>query len=638
MIGILGDTLLMVALSMAVVQALLPFVAKWKNEPRLHVFGLLACGVQLICVGGAFLLLILAYVRSDFSLLNVLLNSHTQKPLIFKISGAWGNHEGSMLLWALILSFFGFVAARLAGDIRPYLLGALGLIAIGLLLFILCTSSPFTMVEPVPVEGQGLNPILQDIGLAMHPPMLYLGYVGFGIAFAYAIAGMWYRRVDADWAQAVHPWICVSWGLLTFGIGLGSWWAYRELGWGGWWFWDPVENVSLLPWLTGTALMHANRVLMRRGEAVHWTLLLAILTFAMSLIGTFIVRSGIIISVHSFASDPGRGMFILLYISLIVGAALWLFTHFASRKTPAPSDQTPAEKEQNGVSRTGLILVGNIFLVTAALTILIAILYPLGMQLASLPTVSVGPPYFNQTVLPLMVPAVILAAIAPFIWGSHARWQEMRRQLAPSILAAVTAAIVALTCIDHEPVLTAIGAALAAWLFLGVLSLLYSVWKHKKQWPRHGWAMLCGHLGLALFVLCLTASGLHKQTENAVIALHDTVQLSGYSATFSDQKMGMRENYAYRRATVNLANTAGRIHTLEPELRFYPERQMQTVEASIASNPLRDIYLTSGLQPETDKLMFTLYVNPAMQGLWLAFALVGTGGLIAAFSGGSNRT
>jgi len=620
MIGIMGDVCLMLALSMALVQTL--SVGLSRRTPRSLRLVQPASLAQCLFILAAFFLLMAGYAVSDFSLLNVVLNSHSAKPFIYKLSATWGNHEGSMLLWMLVLSGFGWLAGRgnTSRALRDGMLCAQGLLAAGLLLFILISSNPFVVIDPAPADGQGLNPLLQDIGLALHPPMLYLGYVGFGIVFAFALAGMWQQRIDRDWARTIHPWIALSWGCLSIGIGLGSWWAYRELGWGGWWFWDPVENVSLLPWLAGLALLHANRVLMVRDQFAQWTLLLAILCFTLSLIGTFIVRSGLLISVHSFASDPARGLFILAYVVLIVGAALALYARF----------QPPARETLSLWSRQGFILLNSLLLLAATATILLAILYPIMLQLFNQPSITVGPPYFNQTVLPLLAPLILLAAVAPFLlWQGRAR---IRHALIPMAGISAVIGILTFALLDHNTLLSAAGIALAAWLAVGTLLWFLRQRRQAGGVRPHHWAMIIAHGGAAVFVAALTLSALQKSTYEQAMRAGERAQLGEYELVFMQERLREGSNYVSRSAQVRLFHDGDEIATLEPEIRHYPIRNMQTAEAAIASTAFRDIYISAGLQTEPELLGFTLHINPAISWLWLGFLLMGAGGLVSAYT------
>lgn len=621
MTGIFGDVCLMLAFSMALVQASAPLLAR-RNDRFLRLLQP-ASAAQLCAIVCAFFLLVFAYATSDFSLLSVVLNSHTDKPLIYKISGSWGNHEGSMLLWMLVLSGFGFLAGRgeSARPLRQLMLAIQGVLAAGLLLFILCSSSPFTEISPAPAQGQSLNPLLEDIGLALHPPMLYLGYVGFGIVFAFAVAGMLQQRIDREWSRVIHPWICASWGLLSLGIGLGSWWAYRELGWGGWWFWDPVENVSLLPWLGGTSLLHANRAFMVRGAFPRWTLLLSILCFTLSLIGTFIVRSGLLVSVHSFASDPERGLFILIYVTVVVGGALAAYARFNPSDDPAPAPL---------LSRQGLILFNTLLLLSACATILLALLYPILLQLLSLPSITVGAPYFNRTILPLGVPLILLAGIAPLLPWVAAPMRSLKRPLLFLSAAALIGGSIAAALSDHMLLISAGGIALASWLAAGTFFWAVKQVKSSTGLTKSGWPMLLAHGGAAIFVAAVTVSATHKQTYDIALRAGERSMAGPYEFVFMQERLVQGPNYVGRVAYTRLFYNGDEIATLSPEIRHYPVRNMQTTEAAIDSQGWRDIYVTAGLQVDPDLLGFTLHINPAISGLWLGFLLMGAGGLAAA--------
>ncbi|MDH5748525.1 MAG: heme lyase CcmF/NrfE family subunit, partial [Rhodospirillales bacterium] len=406
-----GHFALILALFMAVIQATLPIIGAHRGDATWMALGKPSALCQFVLIAFSFGCLTYAYVTSDFSVLNVVQNSHSAKPMLYKISGVWGNHEGSMLLWVLILALFGSSVAMFGRNLPPTLrarvLSVQALVAIGFYLFILFTSNPFERILPAPVDGRGLNPLLQDPGLAFHPPFLYLGYVGFSIAFSFAIAALIEGRVDAAWARWVRPWTLAAWAFLTVGIGLGSWWAYYELGWGGWWFWDPVENASFMPWLAGTALLHSSVVVEKRDALKGWTIFLAIVAFSLSLLGTFIVRSGVLTSVHSFAADPARGVFILVLLILVTGGSLALF---ASR---GPSLKGGGLFQP--ISREGALLLNNLLMTTAAAVVLLGTLYPLFLDAVGGGKVSVGPPFFNMVFVPLMVPMILVMAMAPFL-------------------------------------------------------------------------------------------------------------------------------------------------------------------------------------------------------------------------------
>ena len=599
----------------------------------LHLTKSSALAVFLL-ISGAFAALIASHALSDFTVLTVIQNSHSLKPMLYKITGAWGNHEGSMLLWMWVLSALAFLVAYFRAqdtELKAYTLSTIGLMSSGFLAFILFTSNPFLRVFPPPADGEDLNPILQDIGLAFHPPTLYIGYVGFGIVFAYAIAGLRLNRIDPSWAKQIRPWILLPWCFLTLGIGAGSWWAYRELGWGGWWFWDPVENVSLLPWLVGTALLHSNLVLERRGQLGGWVVLLAILTFTMSLIGTFIVRSGLITSVHSFASDPLRGLFILGYIGIVSGSALLVYGLSDIHKTPSVTLS----------SRSGLILINNLLLMSGAGVILMAILYPLGLELAGLPSVSVGAPYFNRTFLPMTAALPFLAAIAPLIaWDrtSRTQWRRVLKRLAPSLLIAL---LIGFTSYRADLALGLVGAAMGAWLLWGTARYIRTMMRAKLAFTsaiglRH-LATAFGHTGLALLVLGITTTSLLKETYEAPLTSEAPITFGHYRLTITHAERKEEANYTARRATFEISRDGYSVTSLTPQLRYYPVRAMQTTEAALYSTPLRDIYLVLGETNYHDGktqavLGIRMYVMPGQQWLWAGFICAGLGGVMGLLS------
>src|SRR6185436_18108868 len=432
MIPELGHFALILALAVALVQGTLPFVGAARGDIRLMALGQMAAVTQAFLIILAFGALTQAYVTSDFSVANVVANSHSAKPLLYKISGVWGNHEGSMLLWALILAVFG---SNLPDSLRARVLGVQALIGVGFLAFLLFTSNPFERVSPAPPDGNGLNPLLQDPGLAFHPPLLYLGYVGFSVTYAFAIAALLEGRVDVAWARWVRPWTLAAWCFLTCGIALGSWWAYYILGWGGFWFWDPVENASLMPWLAGTALLHSAIVVEKRDALKSWTVLLAVLAFSLSLLGTFLVRSGVLTSVHAFAQDPARGMFILAFLLLVTGGGLALYAWQAPKLTPGGLFQP--------LSREGALILNNLLLCKLAATVLLGTLYPLFLDLLTDKKVSVGPPFFNATFVPICAPLFAALCVGPFLGWKRAELWPALQQLRIAFFVAVVAAIVA---------------------------------------------------------------------------------------------------------------------------------------------------------------------------------------------------
>ncbi len=631
MIPELGQLSLVLALLMSLLQATVPLIARW-NKPHtlLHLVKPTATGIFLL-ISAAFAALITSHVADDFSVLTVIQNSHSTKPLLYKIVGAWGNHEGSMLLWMWVLAACGFLVAILPAEdkeLRATTLAVLGLISAGFLAFILFTSNPFLRVFPAPADGEDLNPILQDIGLAFHPPTLYVGYVGFGIVFAYAIAGLLLKRLDAAWAKTVHPWILLPWTFLTLGIAAGSWWAYRELGWGGWWFWDPVENVSLLPWLVGTALLHSNMVLEKRGQLARWVALLAILAFTLSLIGTFIVRSGLITSVHAFAADPTRGLFILGYIVITSGAALLVY---------GLSDLPPRAEIQL-LSRSGFILINNLLLVAAAAIVLLAILYPLALELMKLPSISVGPHYFSSTFLPTLAALPILAALAPLMaWDrtSISQLCALCQQLAPAVAIAL---LIGLVLFSMKHALLLIALAMSAWLSAGSIRYLQrtrtaQIRLMSLTGARH-LAAFTAHLGLAIFILGMALTASLKQTYELPLTARAPMQMGAYTLRLTAAERVSEHNFTTRRATLEISRAGHTITTLTPELRYYPVREMQTAEAALYSTPLHDIYVVLGESSYAAKkneaaLGVRLYITPGQQCVWLGFLLAAGGGALA---------
>jgi cytochrome c-type biogenesis protein CcmF len=627
----LGQLCLVLALLVSFMQAGIPLLHRYNRpHPLLHLTKPAATAVFLL-ISGAFAALIFSYIVSDFTLMNVILNSHSSKPLLYKIVGAWGNHEGSMLLWMWVLATCGFLVAMLPAEdkeLRAATLAVLGLTSAGLLAFILFTSNPFLRVFPAPPDGEDLNPLLQDIGLAFHPPTLYVGYVGYGVVFAYAIAGMLLKRIDSNWAKAVHPWILLPWIFLTLGIGAGSWWAYRELGWGGWWFWDPVENVSLLPWLIGTALLHSNMVLEKRGQLARWVALLAILAFTLSLIGTFIVRSGLLTSVHSFASDPERGMFILMYIVATSGLALLVYG-FADMRPSKPVAL---------ISRSGFILINNLLLVVSAAVVLLAILYPLALELLKLPSISVGPSYFNATFLPITAALPILAALAPLMAWDGTYPEQLRAlalRIAPALMVAIALAI---TIFAPLQILLLVGLMMAAWLAFGSALYLRRMRAAQVKWfslvgIRHI-ASAIGHVGLAIFILGIAVTATLKQTYEMPMNANAPMVMGDYSLRLIAAERVTQDNYISRRATLEVSRAGHVITTLTPELRFFTVRNMQTAEAALHSTLWRDIYIVLGESTYANKkedsvLGVRMYVTPGQQLIWIGFIMTALGGGLA---------
>ena len=583
-----------------------------------------ALTLSFVCLVGAFML-------SDFSVFSVFMHSHSAKPMIYKITATWGHHEGSMLLWVWFLGALGagLALSLPATRLRSGALAVLGATLTGFIAFILLTSNPFARIFPPPMAGKGLNPLLQDIGLAIHPPLLYLGYVGFGIVFAIAVGALLTRtKIDGRLAQVMRPWALLAWSFLSLGIGVGSWWAYRELGWGGWWFWDPVENVSLLPWLSGTALVHCLLVLSRKPALQNWTVLLAILTFTFSLLGTFLVRSGLLTSVHSFASDPTRGLFILAFIAILTGSALWLF---ARRSQPSSSpDFLP-------FSREGFILLNNLFLCVLCATIFLGIVYPLVMDALDAPAISVGAPYYHQVFVPLALPLVLLAGFGPLLAWRQASWKSVRKSIYLALAIMVGLVMVWRLVADAQDLLALGGWAMGAWLLAATLAYAYRRFRHNFKWQQDA-PVLLTHAGLALLVLAATAVTTLRQDGEFVIETNAPQHFAGFEWQVQKTERGRQDNYMFQRAIVTFEREDGTHTTLKPESRFYPVRGMETAEAAIRSTWFADLYATVHVQqpPEDAKpvtsmppLMLKLHYIPGQQWLWMSFILLFTGGIIA---------
>lgn len=641
MIAELGQFVLILALLAALIQGVFPFVGLAQGDPGLRAIARSAALVQGGLVAAAFGCLMTVHAVSDFTVVNVVENSHSAKPFIYKLSGVWGNHEGSMLLWVLILAVYGaavsmFGRARNA-TLTTSALGVQGMVAAAFIAFILLTSNPFARIFPAPADGADLNPLLQDPGLAIHPPFLYLGYVGFSVTFAYAVAGLIERRIDAEWARAVRPWALAAWIFLTIGIALGSWWAYYELGWGGFWAWDPVENASFMPWLAGTAFLHSVRVVEKREVLKTWTVLLAILAFSLSLIGAFLVRSGILTSVHAFAVDPARGIFILVILAAAIGGSLSLFAVRASALTSQATFQP--------VSREGAILLNNVLLVTACGTVFVGTFYPLFIDVVSGERISVGPPFFNATFLPFM--AVVLLILAP---GAALAWKkgsfkDGRRRFGPAVVAGVVSIGLALWLTWPKPVAAALGAGLAIWALIATIGDLavrtkigstspISTLSRINGLPRSYLGMIIAHLGIAIIALGVLGAGVWR-TE-AVQRMHkgDVIKVGSFDARLSDVIEAAGPNYAAERAIFQIEKNGKVLREMSAERRFYPVRGMQTTEAGIWTTPKGDLYLTLGEQTGGAGWAVRAYYNPLVLWLWVGAGVLAIGGVVA----GSERT
>ena len=636
MIAEIGHYALVLALALAIVQGTLPLIGAQRDDAVWMGLARPAAVTQCAFVIVAFLALMHAYVTSDFSIVNVAQNSHTAKPLLYKISGLWGNHEGSLLLWVLILTLFGAAVALFGGNLPPGLraraLAVQGLIAVGFLLFTLFTSNPFARVIPPPLQGEGLNPLLQDPGLAFHPPFLYLGYVGFSMAFSFAVAALIEGRVDPAWARWVRPWTLAAWCFLTVGVTLGSWWAYYELGWGGWWFWDPVENASFMPWLAGTALLHSAIVVEKRDALKSWTILLAIITFSLSLLGTFLVRSGVLSSVHAFATDPARGVFILAFLVLVVGGSLTLY-----------AIRAPALKTSGlfaPISREGSLVFNNLLLVTAAGTIFLGTMYPLFLDALTGQKVSVGPPYFNATFGPLMVPLIAVMAIGPLLPWKRADLAGALGRLKLAFAATAALVLIGLYVTSGGPILAVLGIGLAAWLGVGTLvefaeriklgrAPLGETWRRARRLPRATYGMSIAHGGVGLVIMGIVASTAWETEQLKVMRPGETTAFAGYDVTFEGTRAAPGPNYSAVRGAFTIRRDGAVIARLEPETRNYPTPPMQTSEAAIRPTPVADFYAVIGEADGLGGWATRLYYKPLIHWIWFGAFVMVFGGLVS---------
>ena len=634
MIAESGHYALVLALGLALIQSIVPLIGARLRDAALMNVARSTALAQLLFVGASFVALVMLHVNSDFSVANVYENSHSMKPLLYKITGVWGNHEGSMLLWVSILALFGGLVAAFGNNLplslRAHVLAVQAWVASAFYLFILVTSNPFLRIANPPIEGRDLNPVLQDIGLAVHPPMLYLGYVGFSISFSFAIAALMEGRIDAAWARWVRPWTLVAWIFLTLGIAMGSYWAYYELGWGGWWFWDPVENASLMPWLSGTALLHSALVMEKRNALKVWTILLSILTFSLSLLGTFLVRSGVLTSVHAFATDPRRGIFILLFLSAVIGGSLSLFAYRAPKVGLGGAFAL--------MSRETLLLVNNVLLMVAAGSVLLGTLYPLIIDALGAGKLSVGPPYFNAVFVPIMVPLLFLIAIGPVANWKHADARDLSKRL--WIAAAVAVALGALLplAVGSWSPLVALGLLLAIWIAASSAFQIRA--RLKSGWPpRAYWGMHLAHIGIAVFVVGVTMVKGYEVEKDVRMAIGDSVELGGYRVKLLGVNEVRGPNYVAQRGEVELTRNGEVLRTLNPEKRNYLSSQMPMTETAIDSGFTRDLYVSLGEPLDGPKggqaapgsaWSVRVYYKPFVVWIWFGCLLMALGGGLAA--------
>ena len=633
MIPEIGQFALILALLLAVVQGVLPIFGAARVNPVWMDIARPAAQGQFTFVAIAFGCLAWSFIQNDFSVLNVATNSNSQLPIQYRIAATWGSHEGSLLLWVLMLNVWTVgvtvFSRHLPAAMVARVIGVLGLVSVGFILFLLLTSNPFERLLPAAAEGRDLNPLLQDPGMVIHPPMLYMGYVGFSVAFAFAIAALIGGKLDATWARWSRPWTTLAWCFLTIGIMLGSWWAYYELGWGGWWFWDPVENASFMPWLVGTALMHSLAVTEKRGGFKSWTVLLAICAFSLSLMGTFLVRSGVLTSVHAFATDPRRGIFILTFLVVVIGSSLALFAWCAPKVGLGGSFKL--------VSRESMLLTNNVFLLVAAGSVLLGTLYPLFLDALDLGKISVGPPYFDSVFVPLMTPALFLMGIGPM-----ARWKEaslpdlaLRVKWAFAVSVA-TALLLPLTMGKWSPMIS-FGLLLAFWILttavvnlrLRLAAVSGDLWSRLSSQPRSYYGMLLAHCGVAVFIIGVTLVKGYETERDVRMAIGDTVAVGGYTFRFEGVENTTGPNYRAARGNVTVLQGERTLRVMHPEKRIYNAQNMPMTEAAISTGLFGDLYVSLGEPVSDGAWSVRVYRKPFVTWIWGGCIIMALGGFLA---------
>ncbi|OOY26909.1 c-type cytochrome biogenesis protein CcmF [Thioclava sp. L04-15] len=629
MINELGHFALILAFAVAIVQAVVPLVGAHKGWRGWMAVGEPAAIAQFLLIAVSFAAITYAFVVSDFSVKLVWANSHTDKPMLYKVTGVWGNHEGSMLLWVLILALFGAAAAWFGGALPPRLrarvLSVQAWIGVAFLGFIIFTSNPFLRLAEPPFNGEGMNPLLQDPGLAFHPPFLYLGYVGLSMAFSFAVAALIEGRVDAAWARWVRPWTLAAWIFLTIGIALGSWWAYYELGWGGFWFWDPVENASFMPWLLAAALLHSAIVVEKREALKSWTILLAIMAFGFSLIGTFIVRSGVITSVHSFASDPQRGIFILAILAIFVGGAL---TMYAFRAT-----SMQAKGVFSMVSRETALVINNILLAVAALVVFVGTVWPLVAEMFFGRKLSVGAPFFDQAFTPFMVILALILPVGAMMPWKRARLGRVAKPLIPAFVLALAIGGLAWSVESGNSMLALIAVFLGSWLVFGAATELWQRaarnFGRLKRLPRADWGKATAHAGLGITFIGIGLLTAGQIEDIRVAKLNEPFTVDGYQITLTKVEEVKGPNYMSSTGTMTVEKDGKLIGTMHPEKRVYPVQRMPTTEAAIHTTPLGDIYLVIGDPQQDGGYAVRTYIKPFADWIWAGAIIMSLGGLLS---------
>ncbi len=629
MIPELGNFALMVALALSIIQGTIPLIGAQRGIVNWMAVARPAAQAQFLFLLLATILLAVSFVMDDFSVKYVASHSNTQLPLIYKISAVWGGHEGSLLLWTFMLGLWGaavtWFSKSLPFSLTTRAVAVLGLVGIGFLLFLLLTSNPFDRLMPVPLDGRDLNPLLQDPGLAIHPPMLYMGYVGFAVPFAFVIAALIGGHLDSTWARWSRPWTVAAWVFLTLGIGIGSWWAYYELGWGGWWFWDPVENASFMPWLMGTALLHSLAVTEKRGAFKVWTVLLAIFTFSLSLLGTFLVRSGVLVSVHAFASDPARGVFILFFLGIVIGSSLALYAW----RAPAISGGGKFES----FSRETLLLINNVLLVVATLTVLLGTLYPLILDAMGLGKISVGPPYFDAVFVPIMLPMSFLVGISAVIrWKADRIDRVVKREQWVLVASALFGAVLPVLIFGETSIQLSLSSAVAVWVIATMVEDFILRNRKGNSLSRSHVAMLIAHAGLGVFILGVAFSNAFSVEKDVRMEPGSKEEAGGYIFHLDGMVERQGPNYISTQGLVYVYDESGdKVATLHPEKRIYTVQNMPMTEASIDEGLFRDLYVAMGEPIKgSNAWAMRVYYKPFIMWIWMGLMIMSLGGVLAA--------
>jgi cytochrome c-type biogenesis protein CcmF len=629
----IGQFALILALLMAATQAALPLIGAARGLQSWMALGTSAAQAQFIFVLVAFGCLAYSFITNDFSVLNVATNSNSLLPLNYRLAATWGSHEGSLLLWSLLLALWTVAVTlfsrQLPQEMKARVIGVMGLISVGFLLFMLLTSNPFQRLIPAAMDGRDLNPLLQDPAMVIHPPMLYMGYVGFSVAFAFAIAALLGGKLDATWARWSRPWTTIAWSFLTIGIALGSWWAYYELGWGGWWFWDPVENASFMPWLVGTALIHSLAVTEKRGSFKSWTVLLAISAFSLSLLGTFLVRSGVLTSVHAFATDPKRGIFILAFLVIVIGGSLILYAWRAKR--------VGLGGKFDLISRESFLLSNNVLLVVAAASVLLGTLYPLFIDALGLGKLSVGPPYFNAVFVPITAPVAFMIGLGPVARWKRASLPELAVRLRWAFAASVITALLLPFVLGEWKVMVSLGLLLAAWIVTTVLLNLWtrlrgtegSLGRKLGAQSRSYYGMELSHLGVAVFIIGVTLVTGYEERKDVRMNVGDTATVGGYVFRFNGVQQVPGANYTAARGEVEVSRDGSELRTMFPEKRTYVSTGQTMTEADIWPNLFRDLYVSLGEPVSGNAWSVSIFYKPFVDWIWGGAVLMALGGVLA---------